>query len=227
MGESNGRASSTTIHGSTSSSSSSSSASSSSGGSSTTGRWVWSEASQKWEWSDPKATTSGMSSDMASSSIADESNLNNYDQGSSDSGWIMLPNGTQVRTQSSWSSSSYSSSKYDNNNNGGRRKPNGRRGSSRPSTQSGSSDSGWVQLANGTMVRRQRNWSRTQYETSYGGVQLNPEDRYQLAAELGHGEIHDNVKPWADLDELQRKVDAKARALPSNVEPGFEDQYLG
>jgi hypothetical protein len=77
------------------------------------------------------------------------------------------------------------------------------------------------------MVRRQRNWSRTQYETSYGGVQLNPEDRDQLAAELGHGEIHDNVKPWADLDELQRKVDAKARALPSNVEPGFEDQYLG
>merc|ERR1712113_524772 len=124
----------------------------------------------------------------ASSIESDESNSNNfnnnYDQGSSDSGWIMLPNGTQVRTQSSWSTSSYSSSKYDNNNNGGRRKPNGRRGSSRPSTQSGSSDSGWVQLANGTMVRRQRNWSRTQYETSYGGVQLNPEDRDQLAAEL-------------------------------------------
>ena len=240
-GDSNGRGASAT--GSTSSSSSSSSKSSSgssSGSTSTTGRWVWSEASQKWEWSDPKATTtSGMSSDMASSSSSiesDESNSNdfnnNYDQGSSDSGWIMLPNGTQVRTQSSWSTSSYSSSKYDNNNNGGRRKPNGRRGSSRPSTQSGSSDSGWVQLANGTMVRRQRNWSRTQYETSYGGVQLNPEDRDQLAAELGHGEIHDNnndvKKPWlADLDELQRKVDAKARALPSNVEPGFEDQYLG
>ena len=150
--------------------------------------------------------------------------MNNYDEGSSDSGWIMLPNGTQVRTQSSWSSSSYSSSSYDDD--AGRRRTNGRRGGAgRPSTQSGSSDTGWVKLENGTMVRRQKQWSRTHYETSYGGVQLNPEDKDELAAELGHGEILDNDKPWADLDELQRKVDAKAKALPSNVEPGFESQY--
>lgn len=140
----------------------------------------------------------------------------------------MLPNGTQVRTQSSWSSSS---TYYED---GGRRRgsSNGRGG--RPSTQSGSSDSGWIQLENGTMVRRQKSWSRTSYETSYGGVQLNPDDRDELVAQLGHGEVHDNEvedeeKPWADLDELKRKVDAKAKVVLGkgrpNVEPGFEDQY--
>ena len=86
------------------------------------------------------------------------------------------------------------------------------------------------------MVRRQKSWSRTQYETSYGGVQLNPDDRDELVAQLGLGEVHDNEveddkKPWSDLDELQRKVDAKAKAFldgsaaPSNIEPGFENQY--
>ena len=88
------------------------------------------------------------------------------------------------------------------------------------------------------MVRSQKSWSRTQYESSYGGVQLNPDDRDELAASLGLGEVHDNEiedekKPWSDLDELQRKVDAKAKAFldgknvqqPSNVEPGFENQY--
>ena len=206
-----------------SSSSSSGASSSSSSTSTTTGRWVWSETSGKWEWSEASTTSEGGSAD-ASTTVSSEGydmNLNNYDEGSSDSGWIMLPNGTQVRTQSSWSSSSYSSSS--SNDDPGRRKSNGRRG--RPVTQSGSSDSGWVKLENGTMVRRQKTWSRTQYETSYGGVQLNPEDKDELAAKLGHGEIHDNEKPWADLDELQRKVDAKAKALPSNIEPGFEDQY--
>jgi hypothetical protein len=61
-------------------------------------------------------------------------------------------------------------------------------------TNQGSTDSGWVKLENGTMVRRQKSWSKTQYETSYGGVQLNPEDEDELATELGHmhGEVHDN-----------------------------------
>ena len=138
----------------------------------------------------------------------------------------MLPNGTQVRTQSSWSSSSYSTSSGGGN----------RRGNGRPQTESGNEDTGWLQLPNGTMVRRQKSWSRTQYETSYGGVQLNPDDRDELVAQLGLGEVHDNEveddkKPWSDLDELQRKVDAKAKAFldgsaaPSNIEPGFENQY--
>ena len=151
---------------------------------------------------------------------------NEYNEGSSDTGWITLPNGTQVRTQSSWSSSTYS--------NGRGSASNGGRGG-RPHTVSGNTDSGWVQLPNGTMVRRQKSWSRTQYETSYGGVQLNPDDRDELVAQLGLGEVHDNEvedekNPWSDLDELQRKVDAKAKAFldgsaPSNVEPGFENQY--
>ena len=141
----------------------------------------------------------------------------------------MLPNGTQVRTQSSWSSQTYSNGRAEAAG-GGR----GGRNNGRPQTESGSSDTGWVQLPNGTMVRSQKSWSRTQYETSYGGVQLNPDDRDELAAHLGLGEVHDNEiedekKPWSDLDELQRKVDAKAKAFldapPSNVEPGFENQY--
>ena len=93
---------------------------------------------------------------------------------------------------------------------------------------------GWIQLANGTKVRTQKQWSRKSYETSYGGVQLDPNERDELAAQLAHGEVHDNViddsntKPWSDLDEIKRKVDAKFEAkLPANVEPGFEDQFRG
>ena len=50
------------------------------------------------------------------------------------------------------------------------------------------------------------------------------------------GEVHDNIidtndndpKPWADLDEMKRKSEAKFEAkLPSNIEPGFEDQFKG
>ena len=42
-------------------------------------------------------------------------------------------------------------------------------------------------MANGTKVRRQKQWSRTSYETSYGGVQLDPNERDELAAQLAHG----------------------------------------
>ena len=48
-------------------------------------------------------------------------------------------------------------------------------------------------MENGTKVRRQKQWSRTSYETSYGGVQLDPDERDELAAQLAHGEVHDNV----------------------------------
>ena len=84
------------------------------------------------------------------------------------------------------------------------------------------------------MVRRKNSWSKTQYETSYGGVQLNPDDQDELAAELGHGEVHDNDL-WSDLDALKNRVDAKAKSylddqepptkMPANIEPGFESQY--
>ena len=114
-------------------------------------------------------------------------------------------------------------------------------GRRRPVSQSGSSDSGWIRLENGTMVRSQKSWSKTtSYETSYGGVQLNPDERDELAAQLALGEVHDNTneisdetdddksKSWSDLDEMKRRVDAKMKALsemPTNVEPGFEEQY--
>merc|ERR1739848_420934 len=114
-----------------------------------------------------------------------------------------------------WSKSTYSSSSYGN----GRRTGNGNGygGRRRPVSSSGSSDTGWVTLANGTKVRRQKQWSRTSYETSYGGVQLDPNERDELAAQLAHGEVHDNIidtndndpKPWADLDEMKRNMDAK------------------
>ena len=44
-------------------------------------------------------------------------------------------------------------------------------------------------MANGTKVRRQKQWSRTSYETSYGGVQLDPNERDELAAQLAHGKV--------------------------------------
>lgn len=90
------------------------------------------------------------------------------------------------------------------------------------------------------MARKQKSWSRTtSYESSYGGVQLNPEDHDELASQLGHGEVHDNEvdtdsswSPSGDLEEVRRKLEAKTKAhmeekasMPSNIEPGFEDQY--
>jgi hypothetical protein len=199
---------------------------------------VWSDATGKWEWSETASTVAavapsagqaqgGSSGNSVNSGSSGNSGNSGYNEGSHDSGWIMLPNGTQVRTQSSWSSSSSSTRTRGGNGNGGRR---------RPINQSGSSDTGWITLANGTKVRRQKQWSRTSYETSYGGVQLDPNERDELAAQLAHGEVHDNIidtndndpKPWADLDEMKRNMDAKFEAkLPSNIEPGFEDQYKG
>ena len=54
--------------------------------------------------------------------------------------------------------------------------------------------SGWQTLANGTKVRRQKQWSRTSYETSYGGVQLDPNERDELAAQLAHGKVFNHFK---------------------------------
>ena len=84
----------------------------------------------------------GTTASAASSESESDFNRNIYNEGSTDTGWIMLPNGTQVRTKSSWSSSSYSN---------GRGQANGGRSNGRPQTESGSSDTGWVQLPNGTM----------------------------------------------------------------------------
>jgi len=210
---SNSESSSSSSSGSYGSSSSSSSSSTSEASS---GRWVWSDATGKWEWSESQTTASQDTSDANANANAGSS----YDSGSSDSGWITFPNGTSLRTQSSWSSSSYSSQGSGSglDNAGGK-----------PQTSSGSSDSGWVRQEDGTMVRKQKNWSRTtSYDRSYGGVQLDPDDKDELAAHLALGEVHDNDpndidKPWADLDELKNKMDAKfEKQRPANIEPGFE-----
>ena len=64
------------------------------------GKWVWSEANNKWEWEEAASA----STDGGSSVVETE------DAGSTESPWTLLPNGTYIKKSSSWSSWSSSSS---------------------------------------------------------------------------------------------------------------------
>ena len=94
--------------GSSTSYSSSSSGSSSNGGSSTgggssssQGTWVWSDVTNKWEWSESSTSSAASSNSQGSSTVSGSAagggSSNNYDSGHSDTGWVMLPNGTRTR----------------------------------------------------------------------------------------------------------------------------------
>ena len=70
----------------------------------------------------------------------------------------------------------------------------------------GQFDSGWVDSGNGTYVRRKSSWSRSQAESSVGGVQLNPEDIDELSQHYASGQVLHGG------DELNA-VDLDGRAL--------------
>ena len=96
---------------------------------------------------------------MGSGSIGNGAG-NNYDTGSSDSGWVVQPDGSKRREHSSWSSwSSSSSTGYGDGSsyNGG-----GGGGSGLGNNyDTGSSDSGWITMPDGSKRREQSSWSST------------------------------------------------------------------
>ncbi len=123
---------------------------------------------------------------------------------------MTLPNGTQTRTHSQWSSWS-SDSRYATRPrvNAGRQGGGGRGGGGEyagsgesgyfesghigssntvddvdATSSSGSQDSGWIKLRNGTFVRKQSSWSSSS-ESSYGGVHLSQAELDELDKQLG------------------------------------------
>ena len=148
----------------------------SSGGSpsSKEGKWAWSAVTNNWEWNEASSSSGSEGRQQTSQNWNGKEsrpgNQNSWsDGGESDSGWVMLPNGTRTRSYSSWSSSGSSSSSY-----GGQGRGSQVPGSQGTSRGSGSSDSGWTLLSNGTWVRKQSSWSSSRSESSYGGLGMNP-----------------------------------------------------
>jgi len=137
------------------------------------GKWVWSEANNKWEWEEAASA----STDGGSSVVETE------DAGSTESPWTLLPNGTYIKKSSSWSSWSSSSSSNGGAAQGGAivsdgygsqgSQSGGNGGYSDQDSDSGQDDSGWVLLSNGTYVRRQSKWSSS--SSSSSGVSLSGE----------------------------------------------------
>ena len=102
---------------------------------------------------------------------------NRYNSGSSDTGWVVQPDGSRRRQQGSWSSSSTSSTSYG----GGVTQHGGRGGSINGNFgkagegnnyDSGSSDSGWVTMPDGSRRREQSEWSSSSSVTSSGNTNL-------------------------------------------------------
>ena len=112
---------------------------------------------------------------------------NNYDSGSSDSGWVTRPDGTRHRQQSSWSSWSSSTGTgvggggvtYDNRNNYG----SGYRGGmdDGKNYDSGNSDSGWVTMPDGSRRREQSSWSSSSSVFSTGDSGSTSRERNRVA----------------------------------------------
>jgi len=162
------------------------------------GRWVWSEVNNKWEWED---AAGGGGREVVNSNVE-------TDSGSDDSGWIQLSNGTWTRKQSSWSSSAQSGVRYGGQAGGQGGLATGLVTGGRGGGEwgdDGSNSTGWVTMPDGTMVKKTSAWS------SWSSTS------------------HDNVHGGGSLDHIQRQLEQRVRNnlnhLPSNVEPGFEDEY--
>lgn len=155
------------------------------------GKWVWSEPSQKWEWV----------AEMVSQSQS-QGQDNSVDSGSDDSGWKYQPDGTWAR-DTAWRSSS-SSSQSGHQDGGGLgtgvllSSPGGGVGEM---GHQGSNDTGWVDMPDGTRVKKTQawaSWSSSSYD-----------------------DLSDT-----DLANVHRGLEDRVRSqLPGNVEPGYEQQY--
>ena len=116
--------------------------------------------------------------------------------GNSDSGWVLLANGTYVRKQSSWSASSDSSLSSGVG-----------AGSVLPSEfgDEGNNSTGWIRQPDGTMVKKSSSWAS--WSSSSVG-------------ELGDDQLR------SIQNQLETRARNSLNTLPGNVEPGFEKQYL-
>jgi len=128
------------------------------------------------------------------------------DSGSEDSGWVQLSNGTWTRRQSSWSSSSQSGVRQGSGGRGGGATVirGGERGGEYGDQ--GDNSTGWVTQPDGTMVKKSSSWASWS-SSSY-----------------------DDYPSGGSLDHIQRQLEQRVRNnidnhLPSNVEPGFEEEY--
>ena len=177
------------------------------------GKWVWSVVNDKWEWeAAPTVASAGGNSG------------NLVDSGSSDSGWVQLANGTWTRKTSAWSSSSQSGVRYGSGQGGGvgtgtllsgeevashissgQFVPAGGDGSEQGDH--GTNSTGWVEMPDGTMVKKSSSWASWS-SSSHGGD-----------------------LPSNSLEHIQRQLESKVRTnldnqMPANVEPGFENESM-
>eukprot|EP00092_Neocalanus_flemingeri_P075464 GFUD01093478.1.p1 GENE.GFUD01093478.1~~GFUD01093478.1.p1 ORF type:complete len:1604 (-),score=365.26 GFUD01093478.1:1523-5899(-) len=177
------------------------------------GKWVWSVVNDKWEWE--AAPT------VASASSGNSGNV--ADSGSQDSGWVQLANGTWTRKSSSWSSSSQSGVRYGAGEAGGvgtgtllsgdevashitsgKFVPAG--GDGDEQGHQGTNSTGWVEMPDGTMVKKSSSWASWS-SSSY-----------------------DRETPDNSLEHIQRQLEQRVQTnldknMPANVEPGFENEY--
>jgi len=145
------------------------------------------------------------------------------DSGSQDSGWVQLANGTWTRKSSSWSSSSQSGVRYGAGEAGGVGTGTLLSGDEVASHISsgnivqaggnggelghqGTNSTGWVEMPDGTMVKKSSSWASWS-SSSY-----------------------DRDTPDNSLEHIQRQLETKVRTnldrnMPANVEPGFENEY--
>ena len=162
------------------------------------GRWVWSDTKNSWEWEGEDGSRGGSQSSGVQT-----------DSGSDDSGWVQLSNGTWTRRQSSWSSSSQSGVRYGAQGQGQGQVGTGTIINGENAGEwgdHGTNSTGWVTQPDGTMTKKSSSWASWS-SSSYDDVP---------------GENH--------LDHVQRQLEQRVRnnlnrQLPSNVEPGFEDEY--
>ena len=123
----------------------------------------------------------------------------------------ILSNGTWTRRQSSWSSSSQSGVRYGAQGQGQGQVGTGTIINGENAGEwgdHGTNSTGWVTQPDGTMTKKSSSWASWS-SSSYDDVP---------------GENH--------LDHVQRQLEQRVmhnlnlnRQLPSNVEPGFEDEY--
>ena len=188
------------------------------------GRWVWSETNKKWEWEEgnyggaPSQASQGQqqfssTSQQQYSSTQQQQQAGygqgNQNSGQSDSGWTQLPNGQYVRKVSNWSSQSggsdyqaagdrssgANSDYFESGNIGFRQQQSGNNNQQ----QSGSTDSGWTKLPNGTFVRSQESWSassRISGQGSGGNFQAGYGQGSVLPNSQEHGDDGHNSTGW-------------------------------
>jgi len=178
------------------------------------GKWVWSVVNDKWEWE---------AAPTVASDSAGRNSGNVVDSGSQDSGWVQLANGTWTRKSSSWSSSSQSGVRYGAGEAGGVGTGTLLSGDEVASHISsgnivqaggnggelghqGTNSTGWVEMPDGTMVKKSSSWASWS-SSSY-----------------------DRDTPDNSLEHIQRQLETKVRTnldrnMPANVEPGFENEY--